>query len=154
MVLSVDKIQEESRIVFEQLPDILIQDPVNQCSYLLIADEMDKYEVNSSTWTQLDSNVVTFSIPSAEEVHEIPPFNSASDQEPSILIQYPDGETSYLLTHEQLQEFITEQPTEKAGYGISFVIPMGMEMIEELPAMMKSMLQSTEVVTASVYERF
>ncbi|WP_026730845.1 hypothetical protein [Fischerella sp. PCC 9605] len=153
MVSTFEKIQQQSKPVFEQLPDVLIQDPIRKRAYLLPAEQMDAYKVGSETWSQLDTTVVTFSIPGAEQMVEVPSYNSVPNQEPSVLIQYPDGKASYFLTYEQLQQFIIEQPTEKEGYGISFVIPMGMEMIEELPAMMKSMLQSSERVPSTFYER-
>jgi len=152
MVSTFEKTQQQSKPLFEQLPDVLIQDPIRKRAYLLPADQMDAYQVGPETWSQLEPSVVTFTLPGVEEVVEVPSYNSAPSQEPSVLIQYPDGKASYFLTYEQLQQFIIEQPNEKKGYGISFVIPMGMEMIEELPAMMKSMLQSGEKAVATFYE--
>lgn len=155
MVSTFEKSQQQSQPVFKQLPDVLIQDPVRQRVYLLPADQMDSYQVGPETWSQLESTVITFTIPGAEQVVEVPPYNSAPKQEySSVLIQYPDGETAYFLTYEQLQQFTIEQPIEKKTYGISFVIPMGMEMIEELPAMMRSMLQSGEGRAVTFYENF
>jgi hypothetical protein len=152
MVSTFEKSQQQSKPVFEQLPDMLIQDPIRKCAYLLPADQMGAYQVSAETWSQLDTSVVTFTLPGVEDVVEVPSYNSVPSQEPSVLIQYPDGKASYFLTYEQLQQFITEMPIEKVSYGISFVIPMGMEMIEELPAMMKSMLQSGEAAAATFYE--
>lgn len=136
----------QEQFSFDQLPDILIQDPLHECAYLLPASDMNAYQTGPETWTQLDTGTVTFVIPDKDFVEEVPPFNQSLDQTPQVLIQYPQGHVSYYLTFEQLQRYRTEQPTQKGvGYGISFILPRGVELIEELPALRRSSLQSQEV---------
>ena len=129
---------------FEVLPDILIQDPVRECAYLLPASVMDVHRASKNTWEQVEYGTVTFVIPDENFIEEVPPFNSCPDENPSVLIQYPHGEASYFLTFDQLQHYKTDKPVEHGEYGISFVIPLSVELIEELPAVMRGLLQSSE----------
>jgi hypothetical protein len=130
---------------FKELPDILVQDPLNKCSYLLPASKLQSYKMTPETLTEIKLETVTFVIPDDNNyIEDVPPFHKAQDGKPSILIQYPAGEVAFYLTFADLQEFKITKAEQYASYGISFVIPMGMELIEELPMLMRGVLQTQE----------
>lgn len=124
--------------------DVLVQDPSNACAYLLPPGELQQFEVGPKTWSRVTPATVTFVIPNGSLVDEVPPFVQAPDGRPSVLIQYPSGQRAYFLDFDQLQRYRIEQPNEKSGYGISFVIPRGTELVEELPGLMVAILQIGE----------
>lgn len=130
-------------VKFSTLPDVLIQDPVRHCSYLIPAVAMQSYRVQPEDYLKMGSESVTFVIPDDDLVEEVPPFLRNSEAVPSVLIQHPAGATSYFLTFEQLQLFKCSEDT-IPPYGIAFVMPVGMELIEELPPLMHASLQSGE----------
>jgi hypothetical protein len=129
---------------FSALPDILIQDPVHECAYHIPSDSLRKYRTGPDVWERLTPETVTFVVPGESDIEEIPPFSASPDNQPSVLIQFPADESSYLLSWTELQEFQIAQPTEYwDGFdGLSFVLPRGMELIEQLPAMRRALLQS------------
>ena len=129
---------------FKTLPNILIQDPVKKVAYLIPVKDLKNFKVGRESWSKIDQTTVTFVIPDPEIIEVIPPFTCTPTDEPSILIQYPRGKSAYFVKFEQLQKFKIDQPKEKKGYGISFILPVGIELIEELPAFMKPLLQSGE----------
>jgi hypothetical protein len=131
-------------VVFQALPDILIQDPERECAYFLLASQLETHRTSKEIWERVGFGTVTFVIPDENFIEEVPPFNSCPDENPSVLIQYPHGETAYFLDFEQLQSYKVTQPLESVEYGISFVIPISVELIEELPAVMRALLQSGE----------
>lgn len=133
-----------SVIVNISAPDILIQDPANQCAYLIPGDVVYDYRVMPEDLIRIGAGAITFVIPEDNYFEEVPPYRSNPEVGVAVLIQYPAGEVSFYLTLDQLQIFKVEQPTEHEGYGISFVMPTGMELIEELPPLMRAMLQSGE----------
>jgi hypothetical protein len=129
---------------FATLPEILIQDPIHECSYHIPAARLSEYRTGPDAWTQLTPETVTFVIPGTEAIEEVPPFVASADNEPSVLIQFPTDQSSYLLSWDELQQFQIDQPTEYwDGFeGVSFVMPRGMELIEQLPALRRAALQS------------
>jgi hypothetical protein len=129
---------------FAALPEILIQDPIHECAYRIPAARLSDYRTGPGAWTQLTPETVTFVIPGAEDIEEVPPFVASADNEPSVLIQFPTDQSSYLLSWAELQQFQIDQPTEYwDGFeGVSFVMPRGMELIEQLPALRRAALQS------------
>ena len=141
-----DAPQETAKVAFEQLPDVLIQDPANACAYLISADDLEAYKATPETWDHMGPDTVTFVIPDSDFVEELPPFVQTSDANPAVLIQYPRGNRAYLLTFDQLQAYRIPQPKthDDAKYGISFIIPRGTELIEELPPLRRSLLQNQE----------
>lgn len=132
--------------VLTALPDVLIQDPNRGRIFFVIADELKKYANDKSSWASIGSNTVTFVIPDENYFEEVPPFSQSSTEAPDVLIQWAAGQTSFLLTYEQLGNYEVPENFEKGEghYGISFIIPRGTELIEELPPLMAAMLQSGE----------
>ncbi len=92
----------------------------------------------------MDDSTVSFVIPDGEVIDEVPSFLRTPEIEPSVLIRYSRSQSSYFLTFEDLQKFSVTQPTEtlNTADSISFVIPRGTELIEELPTLRRALLQS------------
>ncbi|MGK9353688.1 hypothetical protein ACSS1H_12195 [Acinetobacter baumannii] len=133
-------------IKFISLPDILIQDPSKSISYLITAEKMVQYKLKPTELALIDDNVVTFVIPDDELVDEIPPFLKSDKGVPSVLIQHPVGSASYLLSNQELSKYEVSQEV-IPSYGLAFVMPTGMELIEDLPPLMAATLQSGESVS-------
>lgn len=128
-----------------ELPDVLIQNPARSCAYLIPAAELSEYRTTPETLSQLTPSTITFVIPDESFVEEVPPFRRQPNAELSVLIQDPRRNAAYILTQEQLERYRCEQPKEGSlDYGISFAIPYGMELIQELPALRQSLLQNQE----------
>lgn len=127
------------------LPDVLVQDPVRKRNYFLPKERLASFAVQPDGLDKIGIGTVTFLIPNGEPLLTVPPFNVSPDAAPSVLIQHAAGKKSYYLTFDQLQEFVIDYEPGRSGYGISFVIPTGMELIEELPPLMKAALQTGEV---------
>lgn len=126
--------------------DILIQDPLNECSYLVPAEALKNHEVSEEIWTELTPNTVTFVIPDGDIVETAPPANRSPEGRPDVLIQHPGADGAYFLTYEDLLDHRLDiNPGEALQYGISFSIPYGYELIEELSPLRRSLLQSGEV---------
>lgn len=137
-----DKAREHERR-FVTLPNVLVQDPARGCAYWLTASDLEQYVASADTWASLNDSTVTFVIPDGDLVDEVPPSLRTPELKPSVLIRYVRGEKAYFLTHEQLQQFRVEQPSEPFDPGsISFILPRGTELIEELPLMRRALLQS------------
>ena len=133
---------EEYRRSFEVLPNVLIQDPARRCAYYIKADQLEAFRATTATWSSLDDRTVQFVIPGDDLVDEVPPFLRAPDVEPSVLIRYARGKAAYFLRFEDLQAFRIAQPTRSFDPDcISFIIPRGLEMIEELPSLRRALLQ-------------
>jgi hypothetical protein len=129
---------------FDTLPDVLIQDAVRKVAYLIPAQKLVQYVIKPDDLLKMGPEVVTFVIPDEDILHVLPPFNACQSDKPPVHIQYPTGGTSYLLTFDQLQAFHVAQPKDPKGYGISFILPIGLELIEQLPSLMAAPLQSGE----------
>lgn len=138
-----DKLNEHRR-TFDTLPNILIQDPARYSAYYIHADELVEFQATPDTWAQLDDTTVTFAIPDGDVIDEVPSFLRAPELEPSVLIRHARGKRAYFLTFEDLQKFRVDQPTETLDVkdSISFIIPRGTELIEELPTLRRALLQS------------
>lgn len=131
---------------YTTLPNILIQDPVEEIAFLLTADQLGRFETNAGTWSQMGLNTVTFTIPEEGLVEEVPPFARASSDRPDVLIQWKTAEKSYFLPYSKLSEFATPLGRSKGqGYDVSFALPRGTELIDELPALRRAILQSGEM---------
>ncbi|MFY5897624.1 hypothetical protein [Acinetobacter pittii] len=104
---------------------------------------MVQYKLKPTELALIDDNVVTFVIPDDELVDEIPPFLKSDKGVPSILIQHPVGSASYLLSNQELSKYEVSQEV-MPSYGLAFVMPTGMELIEDLPPLMAATLQSGE----------
>src|SRR5688572_17217267 len=89
---------EEFRRVFEELPEVLIQDPARQCAYDIKAEQLQRFEAGPEVWSKVDDSTVTFVIPNNELIDEVPPFLRAPELNPSVLIRYPRGQAAYFLT--------------------------------------------------------
>lgn len=137
-----DKLNEHRRI-FDTLPNVLIQDPARETAYYIRAEDLTEFQSTPETWARLDDTTVTFAIPDGDIIDEVPSFLRAPELEPSVLIRYSRGKSAYFLTFEDLQKFSVEQPESlDVADSISFVVPRGTELIEELPTLRRALLQS------------
>ncbi|MGH3938741.1 MAG: hypothetical protein ACRDTG_08900 [Pseudonocardiaceae bacterium] len=138
-----DKLNEHRRS-FDTLPNVLIQDPARKRAYFIKAEELTGFRTTPATWARLNDATVSFVIPDGEVIDEVPSFLRTPEAEPSVLIRYSHSRSSYFLTFEDLQRFAVTQPTESldTADSISFIIPRGTELIEELPALRRALLQS------------
>lgn len=137
-----DKLQEHRR-QFDTLPSVLIHDPARETAYYLPADTIQDFQVTPETWARLDDTTVTFVIPDGELVDEVPSFLRAPELKPSVLVRYSRGRSAYFLSFEDLQRHaVQEPPALDVATSISFVIPRGTELVEELPALRRALLQS------------
>jgi hypothetical protein len=137
-----DKLNEHRRR-FESLPTVLIQDPARVCAYCIGPDRLAAFATTPATWARLDDSTVTFVIPDGDVIDEVPSFLRVPELRPSVLIRYARGRVSFFLSNEELQSFRIEQPQASLGDDtISFIIPKGTELIEELPALRRALLQS------------
>lgn len=129
--------------VVSKVPDVLVQHPTKQESYLIPGERLTEFAVGPETWSSFGSDVVTFVIADeADLLEEIPPVTREPGADLTLHIQDPVRESAYFLTSEQLAEFKAEG--EIGDYDISFVVPVGLELIEEMPALMRGLLQSSE----------
>jgi hypothetical protein len=138
-----DKLNEHRR-TFDTLPNVLIQDPARGIAYYIKAEDLAEFRTTAATWGRLDDSTVSFVIPDGEVIDEVPSFLRTPEIEPSVLIRYSRSQSSYFLTFEDLQKFSVTQPTETLNTtdSISFVVPRGTELIEELPTLRRALLQS------------
>ena len=101
------------------------------------------FEATVATWGQLDDSTVTFVIPDGDLIDEVPPSLRTPELTPSVLIRYTRAEKSYFLTNDDLQRFRVVQPMDAFDpESISFILPRGTELIEELPLLRRALLQS------------
>lgn len=140
---SYDKLNEHRR-TFDTLPNVLIQDPARSRAYFIRAEELAEYSTTPATWARLDDSTVSFVIPDGEVIDEVPSFLRNPEINPSVLIRYSRGQASYFLTFEDLQKFEVSQPADSLNTAdsISFSVPRGTELIEELPTLRRALLQS------------
>jgi len=138
-----DKLNEHRRI-FDTLPNVLIQDPARERAYFIKAEDLAEFHTTPATWASLNDSTVSFVIPDGEIIDEVPSFLRTPEVEPSVLIRYQRGQSSFFLTFADLQKFSVTQPTESldTADSISFVVPRGTELIEELPMLRRALLQS------------
>ena len=128
------------------LPDVLIQDPYNDRAFMLRASDLGKYTNTAHSWSSIGPNTVTFVIPDEDGLEEIPPFSQSATESPDVLIQWPKGRMSFHIEYRELENYeIPLEDSKAAGYGISFVIPRGTELIDSLPALRAAILQSGEL---------
>lgn len=127
------------------LPNVLVQDPVRECAYHLTAEQLGPFTATAERFFKMDDSTVTFVIPGGNElIDDVPPYLRNPELNPSILIRHPAGEKAYFLTFEELQVFKVPQPTEASAAGwVSFIIPKGTELIEELPALRRALMQTS-----------
>ncbi|GGA58697.1 hypothetical protein GCM10007416_34850 [Kroppenstedtia guangzhouensis] len=131
-------------VIFEDLPDVLIQDPHHEYAYFIPADELKSFQVSGETWEHVTPGTVTFVIPDENYVEEAPPFTQYGVESPSVLVQFPRDESAYFLKNEDLQKFRIDQPETQPVGSMSFVIPRGTELWQEVPKMRAWELQSGE----------
>jgi hypothetical protein len=137
------KSAEDFRRVFTDVPCVLIQDPARNCAYYIRPVDLQKHEVTPETWARLDDSTVTFVIPNGDLVDEIPAYLRNPELDPSVLVRFGQGKNAFFLSFEELQTYKIEQPTTSFDdEQISFIIPRGTELIEELPALRRALLQS------------
>ncbi|MGH0595755.1 hypothetical protein [Bacillus pretiosus] len=132
-------------VIYSELPAVLIQDSKKAISYYVSAENLKKYEVDS---THTLENTVTFLIPDEEFIGEVPFIQSYEN--PAVLIEFPKGNTAYLIENKDLESYKIEsfeQMSKIAGDCVSFVIPAGDEFLEDIPNMKPAMLQSNCPVT-------
>jgi hypothetical protein len=138
-----DKLNEHRR-VFETLPNVLIQDPARSCAYFVTTENLLKFRSSAETWSRVNDTTVSLVIPDGEVIDEVPSFLRNPELEPSILIRYSRDQSSFFLTFEELQQYKVDQPVESLNTtdSISFIIPRGTELIEELPTLRRALLQA------------
>lgn len=126
-------------------PTILIQDPRNSRCYLLDAVDLNSYLLTKEKLMSLNAETITFVVPEDNLLDLTPPFSKNFTNTPSIIIQHHSQEKSYFIPTEELVKYLVQQPESlQDGYDVSFILPHGTELIEELPEMMKGLLQSGE----------
>lgn len=131
--------------IFEELPDVLIQDPKNATSYFIQATELEKFQISS---VESLENTITFVIPDGEYLDDV--FFSHTGDNPSVLVKFPKGNSQYLLSFSELSQFEVksfEQMTRVTDQCISFIIPTGDEFLEDIPNMSAALLQSGTPIT-------
>ena len=130
---------------YSEIPDVLIQSPATNSAYLVPADELARFEVAATDWQKMSLNTVTFTLPEAGLIEKVPPFKQANDEFPDVLIQWHSARKSFLILADQLAKYEVPVGRERGeGYDVSFIIPRGTELIELLPSLQGSMLQSGE----------
>ena len=129
---------------FKQMPSVLIQNPAVAETYLIPADAFSQFKMTPDRLSLVDDGVVTFTIPDDEFVEVTPPFNSTHSPNPWVMVQFLATRESFLLSPADLRAYSVDQPNDYGGYGISFAIPSGNEMIEDLTPVMYAKLQSGE----------
>lgn len=135
---------ESNKERMENLPNIIIQDSIKNCAYILPANIMETYQVTVDTWSKIGSDTVTFVIPGGDYIEEIPPFSQVNTEKPSVLIQFPSNDTAFFLTFGDLEKYKTSIPEKQPENSLSFILPRGTELIEELPDLSISLLQTQE----------
>ena len=124
-------------------PTVLIQDPSRRANYLIPGDRLAEHAATAATWTSMPRDTVTFVVPDEDSlIVDIPPYLREPGVDPAVLIQHPAADAAFFLTYEELRDFETDATA--PDHDISFAMPVGMELIEELPAMMRGLLQSGE----------
>lgn len=135
-----EQVSHGSESIFEELPNILIQDAKNATSYFLPAEELVKFK--SSTMEGLE-NTIYFLIPDEHALDEVS-FSPVYDN-PSIVVKFPKGDSQFVVKFEELLPFKVEsfeQMTRVVDKCLTFIIPTGDEFIEDIPNMSPAMLQS------------
>lgn len=128
----------------DHAPDVLIQHPTRRTAYLVPGERLSDFATNAGTWSRFGEETVTFVIPDPNTlIAEIPPALRAPEAAPAVHIQDPSRESAYYLDAEELAEFEIDS-VEDVQYDISFVVPVGLELIEEMPPLMRGLLQSQE----------
>lgn len=125
-------------------PNLLIQDPLRKCSYLIPSEELKKRIVSPETLHDISNSTITFVIPDDSFIEEIPNSHSAPTNSLKILIQNPSEHESYLLESDDLDKFKTDKKMNYGeGYDISFIIPNSSDELSEIPILMRDLLQSS-----------
>lgn len=125
----------------EHLVDVLIQQPSTGKKYLIAKEKLVTLESEASDLLSVDDSTVTFVMPSESFIEELPPFLGDRSGDISVRILFPDQKKSYFIDNATLHE---SEVHGDVDYGISFALPEGLEMIEEMPELMKAVLQSGE----------
>lgn len=136
----------ENEFFNAELPDVLIQDSKNAISYFIPADQLSKFETKS---IEHEEDLLTFLIPNGDLIDDVNEFSSHSENS-SVLIKHPAGEANYLITQNNLKKFelrTFEEMTKIVDNCVSFIIPAGDELLEDIPNLAPSMLQSNTPVT-------
>src|SRR5437588_176842 len=89
--------RNEHRRLFQNLPNVLIQDPARNRAYWIPTHELEAFRASPETWARLDDTTVSFVIPDGEVIDEVPSFLRVPDTEPSVLIRYSRGQAAYFL---------------------------------------------------------
>jgi hypothetical protein len=128
---------------FQELPAILVQHPGRSCAYFIPADRLVDFLATPDVFAKLRPGTVAFTISGEEIIDEMPPFNQDPSDAPDIQICFAPDRTSYVVPFEALEQFKIEQPKFRFGTDyVSFIIPAGMELVEEIPLLKRGLLQS------------
>jgi len=140
------KTKQNVELTTGKTPTVLIQDVLNGRSYLLDGDDLEKYVMTKDKLSEIGYDTVTFVIPEENKLLDLtPPFTQIPSNNPSVIIQHHSQKKAYFITSNQLINHLIPQPESLGdGYDFSFILPHGTELIEELPEMMKGLLQSGE----------
>lgn len=123
---------------------ILVQDPARNTQYAIPLADLDAFEANQATWARISASTVTLVIPSKDSVDVTPPFLRRPADEPSVLIQDQQNQKSHFLDFADLAKYRTDRVFQPDDYAISFLLPVGLEFIHELPRSIRELQQTSE----------
>ena len=118
---------------FDELPDVIIEDPIHLRTFFIPHKKLVHFEASPALLKQVDTGTVTFVIPDQDSLNEIQPFVETSDGVSSFLIQFRKTKTAYFITYDQLLDFSAESSIAQNDNVIRFIIPFGLESVEDLP---------------------
>lgn len=127
--------------VFTDLPDVLIQDSKLAISYYIEAKELGKYVADENMNLE---NTVTFVITQGELLDDVNLTNSSYINQ-SVLIKHSKSNTQYYIPFNKLEDFkinAIDQIEKIADGCITFILPTGDELLEDVPNLSRAMLQS------------
>lgn len=133
----------EARTKQTLLPSILIQHPACGAAYYIPEEHLEVFEVSGASLLSIGPETVTFSVAEDDVIEDMPAFNQTESVKPDVLVRFPARKRAFFIPSNKLQEFKIDQP--KASFGdhyISFIMPAGMEMVDEIPLYKRGMLQS------------
>lgn len=126
--------------------DVYIQDPINNCGYLITGTELVKHFHVVESEAQNTIECITFAIPDADSLTSAVPTFNQSDKENCPIKVYDMATKSCFIIPRNILANYKVKLDEFNPHGISFIMPIQSDLIEELPAMMRGLLQTGEAV--------
>lgn len=138
-IISLNKHKEQSTL--DKLLDVYIQDPAKNCGYLITAETLVNKHLSKDS---VSGDYITFVIPDFKSITTaVPVFQQTYSETSAIRIHDLASKTDYIISRDELNGYIVEL-NEFNPHGISFIMPIKSELIEELPAMARGLLQVGE----------